>query len=258
MAVMKFHNDFHLGDCFNSLHFLIKLSAENEIACELACNPTYHKQLSQMIPDGSKVSLSSAKQPDSYNLWGYDVLKRWIGPDPRVITPDCPRAPGYKDLLKQILITHQRISNELQISCPYQSMLDVLYDEPAFVEDTCTTKYDTLLINSPPLSGQVSAAPFFQDLLAYNIIKNSLAEGRTIISTKKISNFPCTRDHGLSLVEIGQLSKHCQSVVGFTTAPFWMCMNKFTYTNCKQFITVTNDWLTFDVDDRFITMEMPK
>lgn len=72
IKLINCHNNLHLGDCVETLHYLINVVENNEIGFKFACVPDYHSQLSEMIRDHSdKIKLVSNTQlaQDSIETW---------------------------------------------------------------------------------------------------------------------------------------------------------------------------------------------
>ena len=76
MNRLYFHNQQHYGDCLISLHFLIGLSQSNNIECEFYCNPSYHSQLQELIPENVGAFLSNNINQNSIDLWGAKLLHK--------------------------------------------------------------------------------------------------------------------------------------------------------------------------------------
>lgn len=87
-------------------------------------------------------------------------------------------------------------------------------------------EYDFLIVNSIPLSKQFIDRENSIDALAVELSKKY-----KVITTKKITDVSCTSDYGLSLYQIGCLSKSCKNLLMISTGPSWFCINNETIKN---------------------------
>jgi len=230
--LLNCHNNLHLGDCIETLHYLINVVENNEISFNFACVPDYHSQLSEMIRDYSdKIKLVSNTQlaQDSIETWvaGYGD---YYG---EIITKSV-ELNGYLDQATCFLLHWIRISQLIGVKCPFITKTDLIYNQKVLSED-CSHKenYDYLFINSVPRSGQCNS---FSDFESISFIKRLISKNRTVITTKKIGDIPCTLDYGLSIVEIGKLAKNVKNIVAVNTGPLHLCMNKWSLSNINKFI----------------------
>ena len=66
--VINCYNQYHLGDCIQTLHFLIHASRYNDVTFNFLCNSTYHFQLKEFIGDAkNNIFIDYAHTPDAFN-----------------------------------------------------------------------------------------------------------------------------------------------------------------------------------------------
>lgn len=231
MRTIYCHNLLHLGDCIETLHFLINATNTNDIRFNFYCNPIYHNQLSELIVHHTSViELTKTIHESSIETWvaGYG--------DYAQINDQCIDDMGYTDQSKGFLIHWIRLSKMMNIICPFISKSDLIHNQ-SILSEPCelTTKYDYLFINSLCLS--LIYDNFEQEGLT--ILDTLKRLGKTVITTRKILDFPCTLDYNLSVVKIGQLSKNVKTIIAANTGPIHLCMNVWTLTNIEKFINWT-------------------
>jgi len=253
---MMFYNTYHYGDCLLSLYFLIKTSiANNNMHFEFYCNPEYHHQLQEFIPTTSNVKLLTDLPENAYNLWGYATIQKMQ----KTVPPQYPiHSLAYPDLIDVggvVCNTNKFICNELSLNCSFRNKFDVIFDLDIFNQNTNTNTYDFLFINSYCQSGQMHhVTSTEQDNIFIELFNIANKHNLSYITTKKINEHPCTLDNNMSLVQIGQLAKNCKYIIGVPTSPFFCCINKFSFNNCKLFINFTQDMCTFDYGSKFKTV----
>lgn len=249
MKKIKCHNLYHLGDCIETLHFLIHASRINDVQFDFFCNPQYHNQISPLI------------ERDNVNLISHiDVLENsidtWIGAyqyDKIFEKSDLI----FKDQSDQgtcFLLLWEMVSKKMEIKTPFSNKNEMIYDEEV-LNLPCRHKeeYDFLFINSKPFS------------LVYNNFEEEnylfldwlKQQNKKVITTRKIENYPCTLDYNLSVVEIGQLSKNIKNIVSVNTGPLHLCMNKWSLENIEKFIIWTPAE-SFNYGEKFKTVRSLK
>jgi hypothetical protein len=230
MRTINCHNTAHLGDCIQTLHFLIRAVETNDVCFNFSCNPIYHNQLSEFIKYHSDkiklLNLIQSLHQESIDTWvaGYG--------DYAAINDKCVDAQGFIDQSLGFLIHWFRMANTMQINCPFKCKDDLIYDESILQEQALPDNYDYLFINSFCLSLEYDNFET-EGLDFINRIKQS---GKSVITTRKIQDIPCTLDYNLSVVKIGQLSKNVKTIVGSNTGPIHLCMNKWSLSNIDKFI----------------------
>jgi len=254
MRQFNFHNHYHYGDCLGSLHFLIHLSQKNNIVCNFYCNSSYHKQLQELIPNNINVFLIDFIGENSFDLWGSKLLHKVQEKYQNNYPLYCENNPDYEDVFRMTYEMWNCFSEDIGLITPFNNKSEVLFDESP-LRQSVNLNYDYLIVNSYCLSGQVKYSQSEQDCIFLEIIDSIEKNNKTFITTHKLKDYPSTQDNAMSLVQIGQLSKNCKVIIGVPTSPFWISINKWSFQNCEKFINLTHDCCTFDLENKFITVD---
>jgi ADP-heptose:LPS heptosyltransferase len=83
-----------------------------------------------------------------------------------------------------------------------------------------------------------------------NFLQKLKARNKTVITTKKIEDYPCTLDYNLSVVEIGKLAKNVKNVVSVNTGPLHLTMNRWSLDVINTF-TIWSPKETFGYNEKF-------
>lgn len=249
MRTIFCHNSQHLGDCLQSIHFLIKSSQINDVTFEFNCNENYFEELRFLIRN-HKINILKEKENESIDLWidSFNKHKNYQ----EHANLECKA----KDQAKTFLLHWQDVSKLINIKCPFVKKENLIYDEEVLNENCSHEEhYDYLIINSRPLSGQchIYSEEKFKNLA------NKLIENHKVITTQKIENIPCTTDYDLNVIEIGKLSKNVKNIIAVNTGPLHLCMNKWTVEkiNFKIIVATTNYGCTsetFEYGSNFETL----
>lgn len=252
MKTINCHNHFHIGDCVETLHYLANVVEKNDIFFNFACDPNYHFQLNEMIRDYSdKIKLVANTQLPS------DSVETWVAGygDHSSMNNNSVQLTGYLDQATVFLIHWTRISQIIEVNCPFTTKNDLIYNQKILSEDCSHNKnYDYLFINSIPLSGQL---PSYSNSECINFINGVINKNKTIMTTRKMENVPCTLDYNLSIVEIGKLAKNVRNVVAVNTGPLHLCMNKWSLSNINNII-IWSTAETFGYGNNFKTVKTLK
>jgi hypothetical protein len=158
--------------------------------------------------------------------------------------------PQMFDVGKLLLEIWKFICDKYMLVCPFQTKDDIIFDQPCFMGETHGNGYDFLLVNSVCQSGQMKISQEEQDHIMEHIAKGCEEFGFSYITTRNIGNRPCTQDYNMTLMNIGQLSKNCNVILGVPTAPFWMAVNKWTIERSIKIVNWTNDFTAFDFKNK--------
>lgn len=226
-------SETHLGDCLLHAHFLNELS---NIYPEISFNYYVLDKHIEQVKDfiiSDKIIIKSYKDAPSESFRG------WVG---QFGIPFIPfnlcelRLRSYVTLCERIL----------KLKSPFNITEDLL---PSFNENNPTdNEWDILLINSTPLSNQLSRNIFETEFI-------QKFKHKKIITTKPVKDVPCTLDYNLSVYKIGQLSLFTKKIIGINTGPWFAVMNKnnlqsnktlyyldenckFAYSNCVNIDTL--------------------
>ena len=84
--------------------------------------------------------------------------------------------------------------------------------------------FDVLVVNSAPMSGQLPAF----NIAEMNALVGSLAERHKVITTAPTPHaVVCTREQGMTVSQIGALSRFCKYIVTVSTGSSWPTFNAF-------------------------------
>lgn len=202
-------NAYHQGDTLWDIHFFNKLAtAIPGIEIDYRCGEKYISQAKDfLLTPGIKItSLESA------SLVGVPATDMWIGTTlSRSGRPVC--------YLTEYVTHYKRLCDVWKLPWAVWDKQHMLCDHPKLVnENAMTQDWDTLVINSTPMSGQFPHDPTqFDDLIRK-------LPGK-VITTKKVDHIPRTTDHNLSLMQIGQVSLRSSRIIGIHTSPMLPCIN---------------------------------
>lgn len=249
MRTINCHNTKHLGDCIQTLHFLIRAVETNDVCFNFSCNLAYHNQLLEFIKYHSdKIKLSNLVQSlhqESIETWvaGYGNYGK--------INEESVKINGYLDQATSFLMHWINVSDIMNIKCPFTTKTDLIFNQSVLQEECKHNKqYDYLFINSQPLS--LLYENFNEESMTF--LQKLKANNKTVITTKKIQDYPCTLDYGLTVVEIGKLAKNVKNIVSVNTGPLHLTMNKWSLPNINTF-TVWSPSETFGYNDKFKTVK---
>lgn len=232
------YNEYHLGDQLVHLHYLRKVCEENpHLEFTHHCNSKHHGQLRPLLED------VPIKLEDLYTPPG--AINAWIG-----------HANFYYEhpLRHNWVLFHlawfDRLSSVLEVNNPIACREDLLFDYPA-LKGMATPEYDYLIINSPPMSGQL--ANYHPNLLT-NLVRQYLNSGKSVITTYPTGMCECTLDMGFTVTDIGCLSRFVQHIEGVATGPMWTTFNIYNLDTVKsrkfycshQTVNLTDNTITLE------------
>lgn len=245
MRIINCHNFYHLGDCIETLHYLLNASKCNDVKFHFFCNPSYRNQLQEMIDNDDSVLLLETPGESSIDTWIGAYSYGEIAQQAEKLFNSPSNQGSYFFLLWKIF------SDLHGLKCPFSELNDMIYNQEVLSRPCAhSQKYDYLFINSKPLS--LPYENFEQETLDF--LKLLDKHNKTVITTRKIENYPCTLDYNLSVVEIGKLSKNVKNVVSVNTGPLHLCMNKWSLTNIETF-TIWTPSETFNYGKIFKTVK---
>lgn len=204
-----FLSESHLGDCLLHAHFMRKCAEKNpDISFDFHLIEKHWEQTKEYIEDIPQINcLPYEDVPIPY-------LRGWVG------QYGIPPLPCPLDGLR--LFSYQKLCRqELKISCPFQNEYDLLYDNPKLKNGWELPKFNVLLINSIPLSNQIN----YNQQEYIDFCNRLLDKGKTVITSNKIDEIPCTTDYNLSVMGIGALSINCDIIAGIGTGAMQCCLN---------------------------------
>ncbi len=227
MKVFRTHCALRLGDNLGHLHFMRAMAkaypSHRFIHYAHLC---YVHQLSEVVcdlPNLQICDLESASDGVS-DYWKmrprfYDSIDAW------------KNASGFWEnhVLKNSwadfqLVLCDRLARCMGLQNPITAREQLLFDYPALQGYDAFGKFDCLVINSRPMSGQM---PGF-DPGQMELLVAELARLCSVITTAPtFSAVPCTMNEQMTITQIGALSRFCRFIVAVSTGSSWTTWNVF-------------------------------
>lgn len=229
MKIINCHNLYHLGDCIQTLHFLIKAAEKNNIKFNFFCNPSYHEQLNEFVDSNDRINLTK-NPPVNENSF-----QTWIGGynHGRICEISDELFKQDSDQSTHFFVLWNFVSQLMEIECPFSSKNDMIYDENVLsLQPKHDHQYDYLFINSK--NNSIPFPNFEKD--CSDMVEKLKKSNKAVITTSKVNDFPCTVEYNLSVVEIAKLSKNVKNIIAVNTGPIHLCLNKWTIENVNKFI----------------------
>jgi len=210
------HIEYHLGDNISHLHYIKKVALLNpSLYFEHYLKPNYINELSPYIKGLHNVKILSLYKKPIYSQNAWKNYKNiWLLRN---------KDESFTDFYIRYF---NELSKRLKIKNPIIYKEDFIFDNPVISKDGIFKKYDFLIVNSEPLSGQ-----FNYSTEELNKLIADLSVKYSIITTKKLNGFDCTLDFGYGLNEIAIQSLYCKYHLMIATGPCWLVLNK---TNCHK------------------------
>ena len=225
--LVRTYSEYHLGDQLIHLNYLRKV-------CEFNPNTEaihYCKQeyIPQLLPLCENLPITL--QDLTHNK---DAVNSWIGTDGYFY-----RSPLKRNWVAFHLDWFSHLSNQLGVMNPMQHPDAFLFNYPA-LEKGKHPKYDVLIINSVPMSNQLTDYNpwFFQ-----NMVKRYLADDHTVMTTLPTGMCQSTLELGMSVTDIGCLSKTVKIIQAVDTGPLWTTYNKWNKEAHRTVYGTTSDVL---------------
>lgn len=231
MRNLNFHNLYHLGDSYLQNHYMRKLVEHNDVTVNLYTNPNYINELQNYNNDSfykERIHFYDIKYTpfDSHNCW--------IGEPSYPINfhKEYKHNMDYDTFYVKFF---KQLSDIARIDCPIQNENDMLLDNET-IKYRIFDKYDYLIVNSVPYSGQYPTDKIDSEFL--KLLKRMTGK---IITTKKVDGYECTSDYNLSLLGIGQLSLYVNNVIAIHTSPLIPTFNKWSIDSIKRWIIIRKE-----------------
>lgn len=139
----------------------------------------------------------------------------------------------------------------MEITNPMASREDFLFDYPE-LKKPMGAQFDYLIINSPPMSGQL---PDFDPKFFQNLVRNLANEGKKVVTTHPTGMAECTLDHHLTVTGIGALSKNCEHIIAIDTGPLWPTFNVYNDQTVKSRTIYGKTFDAFDLTDNIVVRQ---
>jgi hypothetical protein len=95
---------------------------------------------------------------------------------------------------------------------------------------------DILIINCSAHSGQIN---FQKESLTPLCIE--LSKIYKVVTTEKVNDISCTRDHQLTIQDIGAISTYSKYIIAVNSGPVTACFNQYAKLNVKKWILFDNN-----------------
>jgi hypothetical protein len=198
------YNQYHLGDNLIHLNYLRRLG----IPAVHHCHPMYHKELAPLV-EGTEITLGGTEVTAG-------AVDAWINTGNFLVSH-----PDKKDWVKFHFAWFDRLSEKLRVDNPIKTVDDFLFDYPALNKQVYP-HFDYLIINAPPNSGQL---PDFNYEFFKAKAQELLDQGFTVATTHPTDIRYSTMDLGMSVSDIGNLSKYVSHIISVDTGPLWPTFN---------------------------------
>jgi hypothetical protein len=243
----KSYNLYNLGDNLIFLNYLYKQALNNpNIKFIHYLNEKYVSDINCII-DVDNIKICGLKTPSNsgfFNLPSYSNLKIYNTYVNTILKNQIPKYESFINSWignENYLFTHyqknnwtnfhldyfRKLSKDIGLLNPIINKNDLLFNFKILDQDDSIIKsnLDFLIINSPPLSGQVkNYNPKFLIDLNNNLKKNGF-------STLIINSLNSLNDKKLTLIEIALISKKAKYIIGIPNGPMWLTFNTFTDKN---------------------------
>lgn len=225
--------NYNLGDSIFAIDYLIKVVKKNkDITFHHHAPERYFGEIRKLIygfEDRIHISPYHLKPSDSINLWIDDEW--WFN---QFVEKKNENNIYPIDLDEAFIERYKIIEEKFGIPNPIQNSNDFLLEFPDMDNYDLPKKYDLLIINSSPQSGQyVYEWELFEKLINENLNKK-------IITTLKIPGVECTLDYGYDLINIAKISTKVKNIVSVNTGVITLCLNKITLSNVDNFYVLDN------------------
>jgi hypothetical protein len=198
-------NHTHLGDNLIHLNYLRRLGRP----ARHYCCPEYIAQL-QPLTEGTEIELIDLhhKTPQAVDSWSNKM--DWL-----------KYQKARADWVTFHLRWFEHLSHELGVASPIKTSDDLLFDYPKLYARKFRP-IDYLILNCPPRSGQF---PNFNQNTFKHRVKWLQDQGFEVWTAEPVGICESTREHGLDVSEIGNLSCYATHILSIDTGPLWPTFN---------------------------------
>lgn len=249
----NFDNIANLGDIVFNVHYFSKiLNIHKDMEINYYIRDKFINEIKKHI-NFNRLNISSInnKPVDSICGWfGKSIFSSSVGRgdfDFRKIVNDMGINPSYVDLNIKFF---EFISNKINIDNPIKEKKDLLMENVGLLKNNILSdKFDVLIINSIPMSGQYE----FNNNDFINLInemKSRMSYIRIITTNHTgINDVKCTLDYDLSLIDIGNLSLYCDYVIGVHTSPLIYTFNVWNICKIKKWYVLHTPKYAYDYNE---------
>jgi len=216
-------NRYHLGDNIIFLHMLRALAKQHDQTLFVHfCNGCDFPQLREVVVDLSNIHLTDFESP----LWQerqHEALDTWKNHD-----HFWENSRFRWDWSQFMLSHHGWTAARMGFISPFKVREHLLFDYPALEFSPYRQKYDFLVVNCEPNSGQFK--PMAQHGSGYlDGLVNQLCKKGSVLVVGKGDYLRHINIHQVSpedsISKIGAGSVQCEHIIGVATGPLWPCIN---------------------------------
>ncbi len=239
------HNLYHLGDNIYSLIFINNLIDNNNINFEYSCRYQYLKELE--YHNYKNIKMSTTRNINSVDTWiqANNVWSEYCSNQ-----KDNNEYYYYDEFY---LHFYDDLANRNNLTHTFNKIDDTLYYHPD-LEIRRYSDYDFFIINSPGASGQFSYIP--NDFV--ELVNKLKCMGFSVITTEKIKGFESTRERGMTLKDIGNLSIGCKNIISVHTSPMATALNKMSVNTVDKWILLNDKNISYKNVDMKIYDDVKK
>lgn len=229
MIIHRTHNALRLGDNLATLHFLRRMAQVNPAHQFIHyAHLQYLHQLSEVVCDLENVRVMALEfvatgKEDYWHMHpdGGESLDTWKNADGMFYANVAAAGQDYAEFM---LGHFRRLALRMGLESPLVEPRDLLFDYPALLGFGEVPRFDCLIVNSAPMSGQM---PGFHPA-AMEALVGELARRHSCVTTARTRfGLPCTSDRAMTVTQVGTLSRFCKYIVGVGTGPLWPTLNVF-------------------------------
>jgi hypothetical protein len=206
-------NAFHLGDNLIHINYLYRISLNNPGKKIVHyCEKKYLPQLDElMLSQEGNVHFKSMEDKTT------TASNSWIGHE----------GYFYNSRLKNNwsdfhLDFFQHFSKKHGLINPITESSHLLFKFPILNKRISTKKYNFLVNNAEPLSGQ---CPDYRVEDFVELVRVLQKRGYSVITTKATGICDSTEEQNLSVLGIANLSLNCEAIIGVPNGPIWLTYN---------------------------------
>ncbi len=235
MRCVNFHSYGNCGDNFWHLNYLRRMAEKYpDVTFVHHAKPEVFDQLPELVRDLDNLLLKSVidKPGDSIDAW--IGAEGYIWSQPGGNTEHIPFMMGWFGHLSKKIGLESAITEPCHLLLNYPALLD---------SGTYTKKYDFMVVNSKPNSGQ------FRDYTESGMdgLVACLHERYKIIVTQACSVPGVPTTAGLTLTNIGNVSLRCDRIIGIATGPIWPTFNVWNHRRCpNRVLMLDNEFIRHD------------
>lgn len=223
------HCALRLGDNLAALHFLRSLALANpRDTFTHYAHLSYLAQLSEVVCDVQNLNVKSIESvcdapQNAEDFWSMK---------PRLPSVDLWKNAGGLWQTHPLRLNYaafflwhcDHLARQMGLVNELRHLDQIPFDFPALT----AWKYepfDFLVVNSHPQSGQL---PAYNEGEMHRLVGALVARGHRVITTAHTPHpCGCTRDHGMTIAQIGALSRFCKYIVAVSTGSSWTTFNTF-------------------------------